>query len=77
MHWQDISGREHHAIEVDRLSREAQARLEQIGQDDVDEMFSFHFSGKQRIIGIRDMNVVRLLWWDPEHQVCLSHKKHT
>lgn len=77
MRWQEIEGPDHHSIEVGRLSKAAQTRLADIKQDDLDEVFSFHFSGKPRIIGIRDMNVVKLLWWDPDHQVCPSFKKHT
>jgi hypothetical protein len=33
--------------------------MAKIKQEDVDEIFSFHFSGKPKIIGIRDRNVVR------------------
>ena len=77
MRWKEIEGPDHHAIERDKLSKEAQERLTKIKQDDVDEIFSFHFSGKPRIIGIRDRDVVRLLWWDPDHGVCPSVKKHT
>lgn len=77
MYWDDISGTDHHAIPIDRLSKEAQQRLAEIKQDDIDEIFSFHFSGKRRIIGIRDMSIVKLLWWDPDHLVCPSVKKNT
>lgn len=77
MSWAEIEGPDHHAIEVDCLSKDASKRLAEIKQDDITEVFSFHFSGKPRVIGIRDRNVVKLLWWDPEHQVCPSHKKHT
>lgn len=77
MRWHDIEGENHHSIDVGSLSRNARSRLSAINQDDVDEVFSFHFSGKRRIIGIRDRNVVKLLWWDPDHLVCPSTKKHT
>jgi hypothetical protein len=77
MLWTDILGNDHHAIPLNRLSKTAQNRLATLTLDDVDEIYSFHFSGKQRIIGIRDLDVVRLLWWDPEHEVCPSKKKHT
>lgn len=77
MKWSEIVGSSHHAIGKDSLSKLAKDRLEAIGMDDVDEVFSFHFSGKPRIIGIQDRGVVKLLWWDPEHQVCPSTKKHT
>lgn len=77
MVWTEIEGPDHHAIDVEKLSKDAAKRLAEINQDDIAEVFSFHFSGKPRIIGIRDRDVVKLLWWDPEHQVCPSHKKHT
>ncbi len=77
MKWPEIEGQDHHSISTDKLSKSAQSRLVEIGQDDVSEVFSFHFSGKPRIIGIRDRDVVKLLWWDQDHQVCPSPKKHT
>lgn len=77
MMWSRIEGPDHHAISQESLSKEARQRLEEIGQDDIDEVFSFHFSGKKRIIGIREFGAIRLLWWDPEHGVCPSVKKHT
>ncbi|WP_455284435.1 hypothetical protein [Cupriavidus necator] len=77
MAWADIEGEDHHAIEVGRLSKDARKRLEEIKQDDVAEVFSFHFSGKRRIFGIRDRNAVKLLWWDPEHAVCPSKLRNT
>jgi hypothetical protein len=77
MTWSNIAGSDHHAIEINRLSRSAQNRLTELELDDIDEIFSFHFSGKKRIIGIRDRNILKLLWWDTEHQVCPSVKKHT
>lgn len=77
MEWSSIEGSDHHSIEVSKLSREAVARLQDLCQDDIDAVFSFHFSGRRRIIGIRDVSTVKLLWWDPEHGVCPSAKKHT
>ena len=77
MVWGEIEGTDHHAIDVAKLSPEAKARLQEIRQDDISEVFSFHFSGKRRIVGVRAQGVVRLLWWDPEHKVCPSKKKHT
>ena len=31
----------------------------------------------ERTGSIRHANIMRLLWWDPEHQVCPALKKHT
>jgi hypothetical protein len=77
MSWSEISGQDHHSIRVDRLSKDAKDRLADIQQDDIDEVFSFHIQGKPRVICIRDRNVAKLLWYDPEHKVCPSEKKHT
>jgi len=77
MFWREIVGSENHSISIHDLSKEAKKRLMDIKQDDVYEVFSFRCNGRQRIIGIRDNGVVKLLWWDPNHQVCISDKKHT
>ncbi len=77
MHWSKIEGSDHHSIKLDELSREAKKRLQEINQDDVDEVFSFHLQGKPRIICIRDRHIAKLLWFDKDHKVCLSQKKNT
>ncbi len=77
MTWQEISGHRHHSIPVDTLSANAKRRLSDLKLDDIDEVFSLALTGTQRVVGIRDQNVFRVLWWDPEHRVCSSHKKHT
>lgn len=70
MTWGEIEGRQNHAIEVSSLVREARNRLVEIGQDDVDELFSLRINGPSRVWGIRVHHVLRLLWWDPNHAVC-------
>ena len=77
MTWDEISGKRDHAIDVDSLSPEAKKRLIEIQLDDIDEVFSLHLDGKKRLFGIRDRNIFRVLWWDKEHKVCPSLKKHT
>lgn len=78
MTWADIvQGTGSHPISLGDLIKPAQERLIEIGQDDVDELFSLRVSGKCRIWGIRDNEVLRVLWCDPEHEVCPSLKKHT
>ncbi|MGD0828082.1 MAG: hypothetical protein ABSA09_08360 [Desulfobaccales bacterium] len=66
-----------HTIAVGDLSSEAQERLAEIGQDDVDRVVSLRLSGQERIFGILDMAVLKLLWWDPNHQLCAAPKRHT
>ena len=38
---------------------------------------SFHITGKERIWAIRSGERVFLLWWDPNHEIYPSPKKHT
>ncbi len=77
MEWAEIEGPNNHFIEISKLSTEAKNRLKEIQQDDVDQVFSLRLKGKPRIICIRDRNIAKLLWFDPDHKVCPSKKKHT
>jgi len=77
--WAEIErDRKHdHPVPCAHLVREAQNRLQEIKLDDLDELWRFRFSGERRIWGIRDGRLFRVLWWDPEHQICPSPLKHT
>lgn len=77
MTWSGVMGNGSHPVPLDNLTTEAVRRLEEIGQADVDELFSLRLSGKERIWGIRDRHILKVLWWDPDHLVCPSIKKHT
>lgn len=66
-----------HSIGVGDLCASAQKRLRAIQQDDTDELFSLRINAKQRIFCICDRNIMKILWWDPEHTVCPAPKKHT
>lgn len=78
MPWRAIEGPTgSHFVDRGRLSREAQARLVEVGQDDVDQVFSLRITGRRRVWGLRSGRVLKLLWWDPEHAVCPAAKKHT
>jgi hypothetical protein len=77
MKWSEIKGKRNHSIDLSSLSPEAQKRLEEINQDDTESIFSFTVDGERRFHGIRLGPVCRLLWWDPEHEVCPSQLKHT
>ena len=61
------SGNNSHFVEVRNLTRPAKARLAEIGQDDVSELFSLRLSANERIYGIRDRRALKLLWYDPHH----------
>lgn len=80
MTWNDIlviAGHQSHLIERYRICGPAQDRLEEIKQDDVDELLSLRLAGKERIWGILDGPILRVLWWDPDHQICPAEKKYT
>ena len=70
-------GTNNHAIEVDKLSPKAQKRLAELGLDDIGKLFSLRAQGKIRIWGVRQANVLKILWFDPKHEVCPSPKKHS
>lgn len=67
----------HHGIKICDLSPKAQKRLKELKLDDIDEVFSLRLEGKLRIIGIRKLNCLSILWIDREHEVCISNKKNT
>lgn len=68
-----------HSIYVRDLSNVAQKRLGQINRDDVDQLYSIRIDGRCRIFCIHDAahKFLRVLWYDPEHEVHPSPKKHT
>lgn len=68
----------HHEIDVTLLSPEAEERIKAKKLDeDTDSIFSFALQNKLRILGIRDGRYFHVLWYDPNHRVCPSQKKHT
>ncbi|MEL6853921.1 MAG: hypothetical protein AAFO83_02295 [Cyanobacteria bacterium J06607_13] len=80
MTWNQIlvdGKKRHHSIRIDQIAKPALKRLREIEQDDIDRLVSLSLSGKQRVWGILEEGVLRLLWWDPNHKICPSHKKHT
>ena len=71
-----VRGGSHH-VPIDSLSPKAKKRLRQIGKDDVDELMSFRIGGKPRVWCIPSGMVMKILWWDPNHEVVPSTKKRT
>ena len=78
MTWNEVLGRRHHQLSPDSLSEAAKARLRAINQDDaIEQIVSFALGGKPRVIGIRDRAIFKILWYDPQHQVCPSTLQRT
>ena len=77
MFWKDILGRDSHEVPVADINTDAQKRLARLNLDDTEKLVSLRLTGRQRIWGIRMTNILRILWWDPNHQVYSSKLKHT
>ena len=60
----------HKAYDVDVICEEAQARLNDIELDYLDEVFRFRLGNKPRFYGFRLQHVFFALWWDGDHLVC-------
>lgn len=78
--WNEVlvaDSRRNHSVQQDALCKTARDRLAAIGQDDVDDLVSLRLTGTERIWGIRHKHILKILWWDPEHEVCPSQKKHS
>ena len=68
-----VAGRyHHHSIPVDQLEPAAKKRLDELNIPDIDVLHRLRLSNKERVWGILTQNVIQLLWWDPEHLVCLA-----
>ncbi|GGK35401.1 hypothetical protein [Salinarimonas ramus] len=72
--WNDLLGAGCHPIEVYRLEKEARDRLRAIQRDDLDELMSFRVAGAHRLWCVRERNIMRILWWDPDHMVYRTEK---
>lgn len=75
--WQGLRDNGSHLVDRTSLCSEAQKRLIQLQKEDLDQLFSLRLTGRKRIWGIKERNILWLLWWDPNHEVCPSPKKHT
>ena len=77
--WGDLESRKDrdHPIPIPNLIKRARDRLVYLHQEDAGELWRFRFGGRQRIWGIRTGNVLRVVWWDPDHQICPSELRST
>lgn len=66
-----------HSVAVYKMIPEAQKRLQELSQDDVDSLWRLRSDGLQRVWGIREGRLLKILWWDPHHKICPSYKPHT
>jgi hypothetical protein len=74
----DAGKSKHHLLDPSSLSKEAIERLEAKHLEEAsDSIFSFALQNKLRIIGIRDGEFFHVVWYDPNHEFCPSHKRNT
>lgn len=68
----------HHLLEFGKISKEAAERFRVRHLEEyTDSVFSFALDNKLRLVGIRQNENFHILWYDSEHEVCPSEKKHT
>ncbi|MCP3388895.1 hypothetical protein NLM27_08925 [Bradyrhizobium sp. CCGB12] len=78
MTWAEIDGPSgSHSVDLDQLCKEARDRLSSLKMTHVEVLFSVRMTGPTRVWGVKDVAILRVLWWDPDHQVCPSLKKNT
>lgn len=75
--WKEILGRDSHEVNVEQISKAAQKRLTEIRLDDFQTLVSLRFTGKERLWGVKSQNILKIIWWDPNHDVYPSLLKHT
>ena len=77
MTWEDILQAKHgkqgkssnHNVDVASLLKEARDRLEELKLTDIDYLFSLRIKGTTRIYGIRNFDVLDIIWVDNNHEI--------
>lgn len=77
MTWAELGKGGSHHIDLKDLCKDAQNRLRALNLDDFDELYSLRITGKKRVWCFKDGRIMRVIWWDPDHQVCPVSKRHT
>lgn len=77
MKWGEILNRNNHEINTSSIIKDAQKRLVELNLDDYENLISLRLRSRNRVWGIRHNNILRILWWDPDHEICPSILKHT
>ncbi len=85
MTWGEVKRQTHddgksknHFLAPGSLSKEAVERLKAKDLEEFsDYIFSFALQNKIRIVGIRNGEKFHVLWYDPDHEICPSKKRHT
>lgn len=79
MTWSEImvdAKKQHHHVYVETFIKEAQSRLSELRIYE-DQLFSLRLTGATRVYGILRDGVFSIIWYDCNHEICPSVKKHT
>ncbi len=76
--WNDIvlDKKHNHWIYTDKLIKEAQNRMIELKLY-YDQLFSLRLTGTLRLFGYIENGSYYIIWYDVNHEICPSNKKHT
>jgi hypothetical protein len=79
MTWtQILPGTKSHVVGIQGIIKEARDRIIHLKKEEwADNLCSLRMSGKERLWGFLRSGIFHVLWWDPDHQVYPSQKRHT
>ena len=78
MSWGEIEkNNKSHEISTEVVSKEAKDRLTEISLDDCSDLYSMRLTGSERLWGIRENEILYILWYDPKHTVYLVPLRNT
>lgn len=83
MSWDDLKKQthdkgktKHHFLKMEKLSPEATSRVKLLLQEEeFESVYSLALQNLLRIIGVRKDEKFFVMWYDPKHEFCPSHKK--
>jgi hypothetical protein len=62
---------------TNKLAPSARQRLSELQRDDVEILYGWHITGKERLWCAEYDGMMCVLWWDAKHEVYPVEKKHT
>jgi hypothetical protein len=71
------SNTRNHWIDVEHIVKDAQDRLAAQNLNDEDSLCSLALSSLERVWGVIKAGVFYIIWYDLNHEVCPSNKRHT
>ena len=78
MTWAEIlQNNNSHFVRLDNFNTDARKRLEELCLGDLDQILSLRLRGTYRIYGFCTENILHILWFDFNHELVPSTKKHT